>query len=334
MIEAIAARLSIPLYSGFSSKTVTLPRRGKDGLKTEEISAEIITKQEMEKGPLFFPNPLQHGIYLLKIHGALDIFTFNEGRNLLKLKPLASGSDGIIAALRAANEDLFYPTTTWQGGRVKTTNEITYADDDGEMQFLRRSLLAGAYKYDERENQVLPLKMLAHFQQNINFVTNLVCIGYGFGDVHINSILRRWLEFSGQRRIEIVDPFAKCVPSFLLHLSPQITVTNNDATDYLDLRAEIERSAKERLEKRVVLKIRSLSQTERGRWWNALLQRRTQRMSDSFIAKLKELPQKDGKPDFNSVSDPAALAKQWAAETKLTEEVFFRELDSELDKEP
>jgi hypothetical protein len=331
MIEAVAARLSIPLYSGFSSKTVALPRRGRDGVKTGEINAEVLTKQEIEKGPLYFPNPLQHGIYLLKIHGALDIFTFNEGQDLLKLKALAPGFDGIIAALRAANEDLLYATTAWPGGRVKTTNEITYADDQGVMQFLRRSLLAGAYKYDEREQQVLPLKMLAHFQQNINFVTNLVCIGYGFGDVHINYVLRRWLEFSAQRRLEIVDPFAKGIPSFLLHLSPQVTVTNSDATEYLDARAGIERSARDRLEKRVVLKIQSLSQSQRGRWFNAFLHRRTQRMSEAMLAKRKKLRKKDGKPDLSSISDPAALAKQWAEEVKVKKKDILRELESGLD---
>jgi hypothetical protein len=151
MIEAIAARLSIPLYGGFSSKTITLPRRDKGGVKTGELNAEVLTREEIEKGPLYLPNQLQHGIYLLKIHGSLDIFAFNEGQDLLKIKPLASSFDGGIAALRAANEDLLYATPAWSGGQVKTTNEIAYADDEGEMQFPRRSLLAGACKFDGRD---------------------------------------------------------------------------------------------------------------------------------------------------------------------------------------
>jgi hypothetical protein len=332
MIEAIAARLSIPLYGGFSSKTITLPRRDKDGVKTGELTAEVLRREEIEKGPLYFPNPLQHGIYLLKIHGALDIFTFNEGQDLLKIRPLASSFDGVIAALRAANEDLLYATPAWPGGQVKTTNEINYADDEGEIQFLRRSLLAGAYKFDGRDHQVLPMKMLAHFQQNINFVTNLVCIGYSFGDVHINSVLRQWLEFSAQRRLEIVDPFAKGVPSFLLHLSPQVSVAKNDATDYLDAKAGIERSNREKLEKRVVLRVRSFGQSERGRWWNAFLQRRNQRMSEALLAKLKTLPATNGKPDLSSIADPVALAKQWAEEAKSGEEDILDALASQLDQ--
>jgi hypothetical protein len=50
-------------------------------------------------------------------------------------------SPGVSAAPKAASEDFFY---LHEGKRVKTTNEITYADENGVMQFLRRSLLAGA----------------------------------------------------------------------------------------------------------------------------------------------------------------------------------------------
>ena len=43
------------------------------------------------------------GSNLLKIHGALDIFTFNDGQDLLKLLPDAPGQNGVIDVLRAAN---------------------------------------------------------------------------------------------------------------------------------------------------------------------------------------------------------------------------------------
>ena len=118
------------------------------------------------------------------------------------------------------------------------------------MQFLRRSLLAGAFKFDARGSQVFPESMLKHFRENLNFVSTLVCIGYGFGGLHINTVLRQWLEFSADRRIEIVSPIVGEVPSFLLHLSPQLVVTKNTATDYLDSQAGIVRSPREQREKR------------------------------------------------------------------------------------
>ena len=198
MMETIAARLSIPVHSGFSASTITLSRRNVSGKKIGEIRAEVLTRHDLDHGAMHFPSPPQAGINLLKIHGALDIFTFNDGKDLLRLLPEAPGQNGVIDVLRAANEDLFYLLPGAPGGRAKTVNEITYADDAGEMQFLRRSLLAGAFKFDAHTNQVLPQSMLRHFRQSLNFVSSLVCIGYSFGDLHINAALRDWLEFSSE----------------------------------------------------------------------------------------------------------------------------------------
>ena len=39
---------------------------------------------------MYFPNPPKPVIYLLKIHGALDMFTITEGSDLLKLLPNVS----------------------------------------------------------------------------------------------------------------------------------------------------------------------------------------------------------------------------------------------------
>jgi len=95
------------------------------------------------------------GINLLKIHGSLDTFTFRDGKDYLRLIPDKVSVEGICSTLRMANEQLHY-TDDLLGGKVHASNEIAYADDDGEMQFLRRSILTGAFKFDSRVNQVLP----------------------------------------------------------------------------------------------------------------------------------------------------------------------------------
>jgi hypothetical protein len=149
-------------------------------------------------------------------------------------------------------------------GKVRTTNEITYADDAGEMQFLRRTLLAGAFKFDVYGSQVLPKSMLKHFKQNINFVSDLVCIGYGFGDYHINTILRGWLEFSADRHLEIVSPVPQEISNFLQHLLLQISVTQSTATNYLDDKAGIQRSTFEKLEKKTKSIFRGMDKGRRA----------------------------------------------------------------------
>jgi hypothetical protein len=200
-------------------------------------------------------------VNLLKIHGAIDIFTFRDGKDLLKLEPLGPGVHGIIGALKAANEDLFY---LHEGQRVKTTNEITYTDENGVMQFLRRSLLAGAFKFDKRFGQVLPDVLIGQFRNCLNYVSKLICIGYGFADVHINDVIRHWLEFTDDRRIEIVRPDVRAVPPFLVHLSPQVSLHDMRATDFLERFALTPLSRRERLCRDVRDKARVLSRWRRG----------------------------------------------------------------------
>lgn len=171
--------------------------------------------------------------------GALDVFAYRDGKDLAKLLPDESTVRSIIDMLRVAEDELVYidPRRPYP---VKTTNEITYADEAGVMQFLRRTLVAGTHKFDNRHSQVLPQGFLKQFEYKINFVTTLICIGYGFGDLHINQVLRDWLERSADRRLEIVCPGAS-VPSFLLHLSPQVSFFPKAASDYLDDRTGIVR---------------------------------------------------------------------------------------------
>ena len=326
MVEAIAARLSIPVHTGFSKVTITLPRRDASGRKKGEIPAEVLTKRELEQSAMYFPNPPKPGIYLLKVHGALDVFTFNDGQDLLKLLPNSPGEAGVIEALRAANEDLSFILPGAPGGRAKATNEIVYADDQGVMQFLRRSLLAGAFKFDERGNQVLPKSLLKHFRDNLNFVTNLVCVGYGFGDVHVNTVLREWLELSSDRRLEIISPSAKDVPNFLLHLVPQVAVTSSSATDYFDRQGDIVRSPREQLEKRVASILRSLGKERANNTLVSFFKKDHERTSQEFAAKLGSLPLHEGRPDVSAIGDPAKLAERWASEMKLGQEDFLKRL--------
>ena len=51
-----------------------------------------------------------------------------------------------------------------RGGKARVVNELMYTDPAGEGQFLRRSLLAGAQKFNPRFSQTLPQKMLDIFR--------------------------------------------------------------------------------------------------------------------------------------------------------------------------
>lgn len=132
--------------------------------------------------------------------------------------------------------------------------------------------------------------MLKHFRVHLNFVTNLVCIGYGLGDLHINAVIREWLEFTPDRRLEIVDPFIDNVPAFLLHLSPQVTLTKSDTTDFLDQRAGITRSRFERLEKRLAATLRRRGKQRAAQNLEAFARKNQDKVIEILVKKLSELP--------------------------------------------
>ena len=127
MIELIAARLQIPIYTGFKPSAMVLPRRNSSGRKTGHIQVEVLTCHNLETGTMNFPNPPQPGIYLFKLHGALDEFTFNDGLDLLKLVPSEPGPNSVIEVLRAANEELLFPLPGSIEERARIINEIIYA---------------------------------------------------------------------------------------------------------------------------------------------------------------------------------------------------------------
>ncbi len=250
IVEAIAAHYSIPVHSGFGDGEVSLPCRSSNGEITGRLKAKVIKAETLDHKAMSFPNPAVKGIYLLKLHGALDVFAFNEGADLMKVMPMGEGAEGVIESLRVVNEEVFYPEPASPNGRAKVSNEICYKDDDGVMQFLRRSLLAGAFKFSDSNAQVLPKSLLKHFRANINFLSKLICVGYGFGDNHVNDIIRNWLEFSDKRSIEIVSPYAS-IPPFLMHVAPQVTISKMAATDYFDSVAGITRSRSDELDKKI-----------------------------------------------------------------------------------
>jgi len=299
IIECVATKYGIPLNCGFTDSLVSFPRRNRAGAKIGELKAQTITAVELERG-MRFTQPGSSGINLLKIHGALDVFTFRDGKDLAKLLPTEATVAGVIETLRAANDELIYidPRSPQP---VKATNEIAYADDAGEMQFLRRSLLAGAYKFDNRVSQVLPSRILDYFKSNINIVSTLVCIGYGFGDLHINQIIRDWLESSAERRLEIVGPKVNSVPPFLLHLSLQVTLIDATATDYLDRATGIVRTKRELLEKRLGLWIRqNPNKLQAETDLVDFIKGHQEQAIAAAVQKLGTFPVRDGNLDFNA----------------------------------
>ncbi len=297
--ECFAADVGVPIRSGFTEETIRLPRRSPNGAVVGHLMAEVLPEHVLKKEGLLFLNKGQTGINLLKIHGSLDVFTFRDGKDVLKLLPDGEGIRGVLSSLRIANQELRYAEPGWPDG-VTTRNEIMYGDESGEMQFLRRSLLAGAYKFDPRHSQVIPNELLAYFRTNLNYLTTLVCIGYAFGDQHINQVIREWLEFSSERHLTIVDPNDNQVPNQFLHVAPQVELAVSDCTDYLDQVGGIAREPIEHAARRF-----GTWKRDKGPDADAMFGRFVQEELNQYVEKAvawaKQLPMRDGDVDMEAV---------------------------------
>jgi hypothetical protein len=236
LIECIAALFGIEVAAGFSPRTVFLPCRSADGQPVAALAAETLTDAELASGQLPFFKPGWPGINLLKVHGALDIFTHGNGHDLLRLKPEEPTFDAIIDALQMANEGLLDPNlvSSLVPDPLALANQIPYIDSDGQPQVLGRTLLASAARLTDPYPPLMQRRLLEYFRASLAQAGRLVAIGYGMGDPDINDILGDWLAASSARQLEIVMPGIAHVPSFLQPLSAQVECIPASATTYLE----------------------------------------------------------------------------------------------------
>ena len=232
LVECLAAHFGIPVNCGFPARTISLPCRRSPGTIVATLRANVLSDAELANAALPFLARGTPGINLLKIHGALDIFGFGEGHDLLKLKPETKTFDAIIDALQIANEGLLDPGLSPEP--LSVTNQIPYIDQNGDLRVLRRTLLASAALLADPYPQLMQRRFLEYFRANLDQVDRLVAIGCAMGDADVNDIVQDWLASSAHRRLEIVAPRIQEVPACLEPLSSQITLTPASTTTYLE----------------------------------------------------------------------------------------------------
>jgi len=223
LIEMLCNMLDIPIKTGFfDSESFEFG----SGVARHIINFECLTEGHIKQNKLNWFRGDDFGVNLLKLHGALDIFAHNEGVDYLKIKFAEKDPTSGIQSLIRLNQINHQNIMNGEG----IPNELIVLDKNNDLKLLRNSILSGAHKFLQDSHQVAPKELLSQFDLNIKYLNELICIGYGFGDNHVNDIIRTWLEFSG-RKLLIVDPFGR-IPVSLAHLTPRITVIKKKATEY------------------------------------------------------------------------------------------------------
>ena len=187
-----------------------------------------LTSNQLQSGNLDFFRSGESGINLFKLHGAIDIFAV-EDKNLF-FKCYGDGlSVGSHFSEISKIEDHNLEICNKDG--IRPVNELYVYDSDHELQFLRRSLLSGAHKFQGKYEQIAPLALLEAFKAHLKSLDELVVIGYGFGDDHINNVIYSWLSRKDNKVI-IYDPFRDSVPECLVDYQNQIDIVKGGITDF------------------------------------------------------------------------------------------------------
>lgn len=227
IVEILAAKFAIPLKSGFTEK-ITLPMNAGDGRITD-IACEQLPRAAMAAGGYNFFKPGEIGINLVKLHGSLDIFGQGDELSYLKVASKDGGPRSYVEQLRSL-EAIDYALGSRDG--VRANNEHSYLDSQGAVQFLRNSLLSGAHKFSPRMTQIAPPEFLSLFRGFLNYASELICIGYGFGDHHINEPMAEWLAQYAARQLIVVNPGISRMPDRFARLCRQVLLVAKDAREY------------------------------------------------------------------------------------------------------
>lgn len=250
IIEMLASKSGIPIRSGFNEEII-IPMKTGDGV-THQIPFERLSRESIDENRYDFFRHGEYGINIIKLHGALDIFGQNDELNYLKIKPIENKPESFAHQLQLINQ--INQDIALRDGIV-CTNENIYEDEKGEIQFLRKSLLSGAHKFTKKLSQIAPSEFLSLFKGNLNYADELICIGYSFGDKHIDDQIVEWMSFLGSRKLTIVNPGIGSCPDKMKHLIGQVECKPIGASDYF----RQESDAKSTVMQNMFRKVRSIA---------------------------------------------------------------------------
>ncbi|MBN3967873.1 hypothetical protein IMW75_21660 [Pseudomonas gregormendelii] len=199
---------------------------------TNIANFKSLTKQQLDNGNLNLFGPEGLGVNLIKLHGSLDMFAVEDKNLYLKCTPTAEAPiGGHVQEIRRIEN---HSVELSQRVNLRTVGELDVTDKDGEIQFLRRSLLSGAHKFKGTFDQIAPIAFFEEFKKRIAAITDLDVIGYGFGDHHVNEVLRQWAEASNVS-LNIYDPYRKSIPTFLDDVADRVCIFNFGLTEYFQI---------------------------------------------------------------------------------------------------
>lgn len=246
-VEMLGAELGIDVRCGYGDPpTRLLTSTG------EERTLDRLTRDTLATGALDFGPPGRRGVNLVKLHGSLDVFGYDDLRAYLRVRPTTPTAAGWLAAIESAEADLH---ALHDGQRYKVINEICTRDAAGEIQFLCKTPVAGTLKFDRQMTYNAPVEFIEFFERKLDDFETLVVIGYGWGDAHVNRPIEAWLARRPQARLVVVNRSG--LPAAMAAVADRCEPpTYNDAAEYVSKHRWASFSNVDHLQRRIRLTVR------------------------------------------------------------------------------
>lgn len=221
VIEMIASEFKIPLSDGLGKNIRNII------LDSTKIPLKFYPITDLNENKMALFENGDYGINLIKIHGSLGLYTCFDNKFISKLVLKKHSAKAWIGLLLKINYLLKPPDLP------KAVNEIIYKDEKNQIQFLQRTLLSGTHKFENKNLHQTPFHFLQLFKRKIDHFRNLLIIGYGFKDFHINEVVEKWFREDKNRTVEIIDPFLDEIPKIFQNSKNRIQIKNKSTTEYL-----------------------------------------------------------------------------------------------------
>jgi hypothetical protein len=148
------------------------------------------------------------GFNLIKLHGGLSEFTYQDGTLLCNLH-----LDKLSSLELAQNFLLYRRMAFYENGEpVLMGQDRAISDLSGKFDIISKSMLTGGRKYSGTSKVKEGEEKLQILDGALSGLDELTIIGYGFGDEHINFRLSNAMLLNPKLRIVIVDPYRSDIP--------------------------------------------------------------------------------------------------------------------------
>ncbi|WP_067621129.1 hypothetical protein [Alicyclobacillus acidiphilus] len=208
-IEFLCLKAGIPLSFG-STTSILIPESNQNMKKQVLFSA--VDRKNMNLTDMDFLRN-QRGVNLIKLHGGINEFTFDDDSKVLQVA-LGTGDTELSYLMKTSCvlNDFGYFVN---GSRVRIHGEIAISNMQGEMGFLRHSILTGGYKYSETFDPKPGEEKIRLMDEVFGIVEEITIIGYGFADEHVNLRLYNAMLMNPDLSLVIVNPGILEIPPIL-----------------------------------------------------------------------------------------------------------------------